>query len=96
MSFKGMGCTSYSSYTITVCLSAWHGLAIVHFYVGVCVCVCVFLFMPFFLWGGGGGGMVGRGVGKIGTNPGTSKFSDSPRLVCFVLSGLSRDACSIR
>ena len=40
--------------------------------------------------------MLGRGVGKIGTNPGTSKFSDSPRLVCSVLSVLSRDAYSIR
>ena len=41
--------------------------------------MCVFLFIPFlFIFGGGGGGgggMVGRGVGKIGTNPGTSKFS---------------------
>ena len=54
------------------------------------VCVCFFLFLFF------GGGMLGRGVGKIGTNPGTSKFSDSPRLVCFVLSVLSRDAYSIR
>ena len=59
------------------------------------VCVCFFLFL-FFGGGGGGGGMLGRGVGKIGTNPGTSKFSDSPRLVCFVLSVLSRDAYSIR
>ena len=74
-----------------VCLSAWHGLAFVHFYVGVCVCVSFYFF--FF---GGGGGMLGRGVGKIGTNPGTSKFLDSPRLVCFVLSVLSRDAYSIR
>ena len=47
------------------------------------VCVCFFLFLFFFWW------MVGRGVGKIGTNPGTSKFSDSPKLVCFVLSVLS-------
>ena len=74
-----------------MCLSARHGLAFVHFYVGVCVCVS---FYSFFF--GGGGVMVGRGVGKIGTNPGTSKFSDSPRLVCFVLSVLSRDAYSIR
>ena len=86
---RNVGYTSYSSYTITVCLSTWHGLAFVHFYVGVCV--CVFLFIPFFFWW-----RVGRGVGKIGTNPGTSKFSDSPKLVCFVLSVLSRDACSIR
>ena len=60
------------------------------------VCVCFFLFHFFFFWWGGGGGMVGWGVGKIGTNPGTSKFSDSPRLVCSVLSVLSRDAYSIR
>ena len=58
--------------------------------------MCVFLFIPFFFGGGEGWGMLGRGVGKIGTNPGTSKFSDSPRLVCFVLSVLSRDAYSIR
>ena len=70
-----------------VCLLAWHGLAFVHFYVGVCVCVS--FYSIFF-------GMVGSGVGKIGTNPGTSKFSDSPKLVCFVLSVLSWDACSIR
>ena len=73
-----------------VCLSARHGVAFVHFYVGVCVCVS---FYSFFL---GGGGWLGSGVGKIGTNPGTSKFSDSPRLVCFVLIVLSRDAYSIR
>ena len=76
-----------------MCLSAWHGLAFVHFYVGVCVCVS---FYSSFFFGGGGGEMLGRGVGKIGTNPGTSKFSDSPRLVCFVLIVLSRDAYSIR
>ena len=76
-----------------MCLSARHGLAFVHFYVGVCECFFLFLF---FLGEGGRGVMVGRGVGKIGTNPGTSKFLDSPRLVCFVLSVLSRDAYSIR
>ena len=54
------------------------------------VCVCVSFYSIFFWW------MVGRGVGKIGTNLGTSKFSDSPRLVCSVLSVLSRDAYSIR
>ena len=50
-------------------------------------------FYSFFL---GGGVLVGRGVGKIGTNPGTSKLSESPRLGCFVLSVLSQDACDIR
>ena len=54
--------------------------------------MCFFLFLFF----EGGGGVLGSRVGKIGTNPGTSKFSDSPRLVCFVLSVLSRDAYSIR
>ena len=61
-----------------------------------CVCVCVSFYSFFFVFFGGGGGDVRKGVGKIGTNPGTSKFSDSPRLVCFVLSVLSRDAYSIR
>ena len=49
---RNVGYTSYSSYTITVCLSTWHGLAFVHFYVGVCVCVS---FYSFFFFGGGGG-----------------------------------------
>ena len=59
---RNVGYTSYSSYTITVCLSTWHGLAFVHFYVGVCVCVCVSFYSFFFFLGGGGGvGDVGKG-----------------------------------
>ena len=58
--------------------------------------MCVSFYSFFFCFLGGWGGDVRKGVGKIGTNPGTSKFSDSPRLVCFVLSVLSRDAYSIR
>ena len=52
-----------------------------HIYVGVCVCVCFF-----FLVGGGGCGWVG--YSKIGTNSGTSKFSDSPKFVGFILRGI--------
>ena len=48
----------------------------VHIYVGVCVCF-FFLF-----WGGGGC------YSKIGTNSGTSKFSDSPKFVGFILRGI--------
>ena len=40
--------------------------------------------------------MGGWWVSKIGTNPGTSKFSDSLKFVCFILRVLSYDACSVR
>ena len=46
-----------------------------------CVCVCV----SFFWWGGGGGWV---GYSKGGTNSGTSKFSDSPKFVGFILRGI--------
>ena len=46
-----------------------------------CVCVCV----SFFWWGGGCGWV---GYSKIGTNSGTSKFSDSPKFVGFILRGI--------
>ena len=54
-----------------------------HIYVGVCVCVCFF-----FLVGGWGGGCGWVGYSKIGTNSGTSKFSDSPKFVGFILRGI--------
>ena len=49
----------------------------------LCRCVCFFFF--FFFLGGGGEGV---GYSKIGTNFGTSKFSDSPIFVSFILRGI--------
>ena len=46
----------------------------------LCRCVCV----SFFWWGGCGW----VGYSKIGTNSGTSKFSDSPKFVGFILRGI--------
>ena len=48
------------------------------------MCVCVFLFFG----GGGGVGCGWVGYSKIGTNSGTSKFSDSPKVVGFILRGI--------